>query len=927
MSPHLFTKRSAERITFTFANEILSQCALGKSLKKALKKAGLFAFLDRLDPRTVVTYRAHLDGLLASLCMAINGVEDAADIPVEAFEFWLSHFRTQDGFRWRGDLWGPGQATHFQCLKEVVTAFARFSNTPELVKHSGQVRLQSNGTDTWKFFRARAQEAQGVEAEWLSFYDDWTSGARVSRSDSQLMLRSICEWSKINFPSSSVAEIMATQQRSQKLSAKIESGRGGRRNTSNILRLTARFSTYVEDTLRSLGVKDALWPLVTKSDQAKAQHNDRANGGGSKSSESRSNPLPPYLFPIVEEILEEGENGWPGKCSLFQETYLDARGNPQRVYCPVIPIFFQILLILPLRGVQLNRFDSGEGDLNLFDGSARTWIENDGEAAGYWRRHEGKSTPDRGYARKVGNEPEQITGFFINTNKTGEPYVIPWEQPKAQRLLSYLRVWQGEHYPIRTPMSPDQYVRKDEKLDDDSISLLPSIFPLFRLPAGRRGHVPGAPPSWRRRDQAWQEVMLETERRWNERNPTRQIKIVKRQQKTGQPYGALYNVHGLRVAGLTRLFMSGVPIEILSKVIAGHAGLIMTLYYLKFKPADIHRILEEAREKAPALSQEFMESFRHWAFDEAKRKAVALDDSAIQAAVEQEPANKLMYSDVTYGMCPWAGTRCSDGGQAIPGTKNNKGQFRHGPVEGGEKNCIMCRHFISGPAYMNQLWLFGVTLFERFSQTALRIEALEKQRETSIAAQLSANTERERRSQQTHITALEIQIDALSSANVLLLKAVARTKRVLEMCEQIRQDAQGRSGVDLIVQDNAPVVELMEISEFERTVIITASTRLFPMMHDGETEARLQAFLDKILWEAGKTPLTFAPLSEDQKRFGRDELARLLMEKLDRAETQALVEGRLTLHDVGLAPEVDRLLDLPAPLYSGSIEHEAMKSM
>src|SRR5690606_9562085 len=112
-------------------------------------------------------------------------------------------------------------------------------------------------------------------------------------------------------------------------------------------------------------------------------------------------------------------------------------------------------------------------------------------------------------------------------------------------------------------------------------------FPLFRLPAGRRGQVHGAPPSQRRRDQAWQELMLETERRWNEMNPDRPIKIVKRQRDTGQPYGALYNLHGLRVTGLTRLFMSGVPIEILSKLVAGHAGLIMTLYYLKFKPADI----------------------------------------------------------------------------------------------------------------------------------------------------------------------------------------------------------------------------------------------------------------------------------------------------------------------------------------------------
>lgn len=925
MNPLAFTKQTDQRIACPYASEILARTRLGQSLERVFKKAGLFGFIDRLrSPDTQVAYRGYLKLLLASLCMSINGIEDAEDIPVQAFEYWLANFRTEDGMRWRHDLWGAGQDVHFRCLREVVQAFARLSNAPEVARLSGQIRQHSNGTDTWKFFRAKAQ---GVEAEWLSFYDDWFSQTRASRDDSRQMLRLLCKWSSADFPSFSVAEIMTCNQRDRSFYESILASRGGSKNTSNIVRQSERFSAFVEDSLRSLGVQEALWPLVAKSDLAKAQEKDRQNGRR-RTTESRSVPLPPYLVPIVKEILEEGENGWPGSCTLFRETYINAEGIPQRKYSPVLPTYFQVLLILPLRGVQLSRFDSGEGDSQIFDGGKLTWIENRGPAARYWQRREGKSSPDRGFARRVGDVAEPVTGFFINTNKTGDPYVIPWEHPELHRLLSDLRVWQGQHFPMRSPLTPKQYVGKDEKADEDRLSALPTIFPLFRLPSGRRNHMHGAPPSWRRRDQAWQEVMLETERRWNQRNPDKQISIVKCQPKTGQPHSALYNLHGLRVAGLTRLFMSGVPLEILSKLVAGHAGLVMTLYYLKFKPADIHRHLEAASKNAGALSDAFIESFRSWSFDDAKRKAVSLHEGAIQTAVEQEPAHKLMYSDVTIGMCPFAGNRCNDGGEAIPGSKNNKGQYRYGAVEGGSKNCIMCRHFITGPAYMLQLWLFGTTLLDRFDLSSRQIGELEKRREAAVEQRLKAGSGPDGKVQQMQISALDIQIDAVTSTMLLLLKGIHRTARLLEMCEQIRLSAKGRRGVDIVVQDTAPVVELAEVSDFERSAIITASSRLFSMMHNGETEARRNAFLDKMLWDAGGTPLTFAPLTPDQKRYAQDCFTRILLERVDRTETQALVEGRLKLQDVGLTPELDQIapLDRMAPLYSGSIEHEPTRS-
>src|SRR5690606_24925993 len=134
------------------------------------------------------------------------------------------------------------------------------------------------------------------------------------------------------------------------------------------------------DALRSAGIEEALWPLVTTAELGKARHEDRALGAR-KPKESRSVALPPYLQPSVEEILNEGESGWPGTCSLFYESYPNKNGVLQRLFSPVLPTFFKVMMILPLRGVQLIRLDSGEGDRRVFDGGARTWGDNKGPAA------------------------------------------------------------------------------------------------------------------------------------------------------------------------------------------------------------------------------------------------------------------------------------------------------------------------------------------------------------------------------------------------------------------------------------------------------------------------------------------------------------------------------------------------------------------
>lgn len=118
LSPMAFTRQGDERFSYPVTAALLSVCPLGVSLRSELEGTGLFGFADRLkNPSARKGYRAALDLLLASLSLSTHGATKASDITAVAFRCWLSSYRTPDGLRWRGELWGASRDIHFQCLR------------------------------------------------------------------------------------------------------------------------------------------------------------------------------------------------------------------------------------------------------------------------------------------------------------------------------------------------------------------------------------------------------------------------------------------------------------------------------------------------------------------------------------------------------------------------------------------------------------------------------------------------------------------------------------------------------------------------------------------------------------------------------------------------------------------------------------------
>jgi hypothetical protein len=149
------------------------------------------------------------------------------------------------------------------------------------------------------------------------------------------------------------------------------------------------------------------------------------------------------------------------------------------------------------------------------------------------------------------------------------------------------------------------------------------------------------------------------------------------------------DLHSLRVSGITSMIESGVPLEVVSQFVAGHATLVMTLHYLKYSPLKLREFLADAHQKildntdfvGSELFSAKLDEFAPFMLSQA-----GAGTGPGFASLKERTGIMTINSE---GICP--GTTCSTGGPAEFG--------RHVPVPGGQR-CGLCRYWITGPAHL-----------------------------------------------------------------------------------------------------------------------------------------------------------------------------------------------------------------------------------
>jgi hypothetical protein len=405
-----------------------------------------------------------------------------------------------------------------------------------------------------------------------------------------------------------------------------------------------------------------------------------------------------------------------------------------------------IKLHLPLRSYQVRMLDSGEADTWRYvnggwtDNTLHNFVQGSKQAPyqrGVFRR---TPVPDLG---------EVMTALYINTNKTADQnkelaergYVIPWENDVVLHWLEKLRNWQEKYNPIDklTNWTDLDASFIGHTKAQKTLKEMGACSFLFRDRLASQENDKDKPIVQAKLNTGWYDLLAELEDRLFERGQTlkdgSRIRLVKRDQSPATEFP----LHSLRVSLITCYAMDGhTPLPVISKLLAGHSRILMTIYYNKLSPAVMKRKMTEAEALMDAGSNQAIEAFLEDAdLRQIKHKTAYIDESSITSALVNR--NPLGWEKRHIGLCLVGGNTadsedsgklsgCWNGGGTVKGIKGMKGSV-HGAVPHGPENCVRCRWFITDATYLDALRAHFNSLSYRASQASRLAVEIEHQKE------------------------------------------------------------------------------------------------------------------------------------------------------------------------------------------------------
>lgn len=644
--------------------------------------------------------------------------------------------------------------------------------------------------------------------------------------------------------------------------------------------------------------------------------------------------LPIKYLNLIRQILTENDHEWPRSQEWTYKKMLNHdTGEVEWVWHPHLTYLYLFLLEVPVRKIQVLCLDSGEGDDSQWlDGE---WHPNTSIHAGYWSRNHGDKM-GRGVTRKAYNNGVGTTSIYINTNKTQDVqkgfsatsgYTINWHNESLIKLINYMREWQKTYNPVYGPVSyrdlpPNTF---SDSPTEAVMNLIPDRFYLFRYPLNSATHSShaSAPPADYLTFRFWHLLMNELERRLNEMGENVVITLG---WTANIPNKSIFTPHSLRGSGLTALAETGVPIEILSKVVAGHASILMTLGYIKYNNAYISNILDEARLKMEQNEQEnYTQYLKNATWDDAYKYSVFNEELDSDQWETSKAAH--LFENRQIGICPNSGTRCGDGGEVI--RKNGTNKPVHGPVIGGSGNCVRCRFLITGLPFLVPLWLKANKDLSEAQQVSIEVETLSKDLERLRSKRF--NIVREEglqqvpQSLQTEIKQVEARLDTKSSKLDEILSNAHTTYNLVEQVKVLAK--QENSNLPALLSGDGNFKddsEFHEVSLFKQRDFIVQASRLYPHVKDEKLEMERDHFIDQIMFNIGLTPITLSPLTETEKKAACDAAANYLNSKLSDYEIQMLELGKIDIRKLGIGKNVAEELSIAV---DGMLKKVAIKEV
>lgn len=395
--------------------------------------------------------------------------------------------------------------------------------------------------------------------------------------------------------------------------------------------------------------------------------------------------------------------------------------NIYQIWSPVISMVLYIKLHLPLRTYQIRMLDSGESDSMRYENGK--WIQNTHVLA--------LSNHRKGVFRQFKDNASgsESTGLYINTNKTADQnrdefergYEIPWQHENVLYWLEKLRNWQEKYNPINKPTDCLTLERRHTGLIKSKANLkaLGHICFLFRDARANNAKDRDKPILEMSVQKFWYKLLQQLENNLLASGDTlsngKPLRLVHSYSKnhSSAKTKTEFPLHSLRVSLITSYIVDAqLPLPVVSKLLAGHSRLIMTIYYTKLTPTIMKDKMTEAEKLLDSKAQESVKVFLKDAeMRQIECKMAYNDSQAIESALINR--NPLGWENRHHGICLVGGNTvrtdehqtvagCWNGGALLKDSTNMSRRI-YSSVPHGFENCVRCRWFITDARYLPAL--------------------------------------------------------------------------------------------------------------------------------------------------------------------------------------------------------------------------------
>ena len=576
--------------------------------------------------------------------------------------------------------------------------------------------------------------------------------------------------------------------------------------------------------------------------------------------------------------------------------------NQAYLWCPTDWIHTYALTKVPLRGRQIAYNDSGEADEYLAELDSQNkiiWQKNSSPLSGL--------TKEQSFIKRM---PDGQMGMFTTTNKTnnnGQGYTTPWIPEDLAYWLVKLRRWQQKYNPISYPSAwldcqrtnLNELQRKAKGIncflfrrfnDFEPAAVSNALTP--RLAAALFYIQPS-------------NLTLAT----LEGNPA-----------TLGCYKSKYTPHSMRVSLITAYVLEmGMPIEIVMKIV-GHSSVIMSIYYCKVSNHDIRTRLEEGEKIALKSEVESIQRIiEQNKIENVKNQLIGNNSELLQALSNEVPAGNYVFRD--YGICPFAASRCEDGGEIIKSSS-----FFSPTPQGylGIQNCIRCRHFITGPAFIggllaitNEILLQSNDQSETCSklqniinQLNHDIDNLEKEEYIANLKQQKFEGTLKRAKLETELRNFESEYEtAAKKLDMLLCDIQAAYSHITKCHKLINNNAllEHSDQLSLITTANAELVlEMEEVSHYQQLQEVCENAVIYKSCNADQAIYPRTQLIDKMALFNEIMPSLFM-LSKDQQLTAGNQIFKLLMSRLKSWDKiQKVMDGDIKLIELSESEQISK---------------------